>query len=82
MAAAQTEADRLRRENDLQRATAQTEADRLKQENDAKMAATLTDLDRATRDKSAAEAEKAGLRAQLLVQFNAILQTLATRLVA
>ncbi|MGA7412494.1 MAG: hypothetical protein WBW33_18595 [Bryobacteraceae bacterium] len=75
MVAAQTEADRLRRENDLQRTAAQTEADRLKQENDAKMAATLTDLDRATRDKSAAEAEKAELRAQLLVQFNAILQT-------
>ena len=75
MMAAQAEADRLRRENDLQRAAAQTEADRLKQENDAKMAATLTDLDQATKDKSAAEAEKAELRAQLLVQFNAILQT-------
>jgi outer membrane protein OmpA-like peptidoglycan-associated protein len=65
----------LRRENDLQRTAAQTEADRLKQENDAKMAATLNDLDRATKDKSTAEAEKADLRAQLLVQFNAILQT-------
>jgi outer membrane protein OmpA-like peptidoglycan-associated protein len=65
----------LRRENELQRTAAQTEAARLKQENDAKMAATLNDLDRATKDKSTAEAEKAELRAQLLVQFNAILQT-------
>jgi outer membrane protein OmpA-like peptidoglycan-associated protein len=75
MAAAQTEAERLKRENDVQRAAAQTEADRLKQENDAKMAAAQTDLDRAAREKSQAEAEKTDLRAKLLLQFNAILQT-------
>jgi outer membrane protein OmpA-like peptidoglycan-associated protein len=74
-AAAQTEADRLKRDNDVQRTAAQTEADRLKQENDAKMAAAQTDLDRAAREKSQAEAEKTELRAQLLLQFNAILQT-------
>jgi outer membrane protein OmpA-like peptidoglycan-associated protein len=75
MAAAQTEADRLKRNNDVQRAAAQTEADRLKQENDAKMAAAQTDLDRAAREKAQAETEKTELRAQLLLQFNTILQT-------
>ncbi len=33
------------------------------------------DLDRAVKDKAQAEAEKTELRAQLLTQFNAILQT-------
>ncbi len=74
-AAAQTEADRLKRDNDVQRTAAQTEADRLKQENDAKMTAAQTDLDRAAREKAQAEAEKTELRATLLLQFNAILQT-------
>jgi outer membrane protein OmpA-like peptidoglycan-associated protein len=74
-AAAGMEADRLKRENDVQRAASLTEADRLKQENDAKMAAAQTDLDRAGREKLQAEAEKAQLRATLLLQFNAILQT-------
>jgi len=74
-AAAQTEADRLKRDNDVQRAAAQDEAERLKQENDAKLAAAQTDLDRAARDKSQAEVEKAQLRAKLLLQFEAILQT-------
>jgi len=73
--AAQSAADRLKRENDAQRVASLTEADRLKQENAAKMAAALSDLDRATGDKSKAEAEKTELRAQLLLQFNAILQT-------
>jgi outer membrane protein OmpA-like peptidoglycan-associated protein len=75
MLAAQTEADRLKRDNDAQRAAAQTEADRLKQENDAKMAAAQTDLDRAARGRTQAEADKTELRAQLLLQFNTILQT-------
>ncbi len=75
MAAAQTEAERLKTENAVQRAAVQTEADRLKQENDAKMAAAQTGLDRAAREKSQAEAEKTELRAKLLLQFNAILQT-------
>ena len=75
IAAAQTEADRLKRENDAQMAAAQTEADRLKRENDAQRAAAQADLDRAAKEKAQAEAEKTELRAQLLLQFNAILQT-------
>jgi outer membrane protein OmpA-like peptidoglycan-associated protein len=74
-ASAQSEADRLKRELDMQRASAQSEADRLKQENDAKMARAQSDLDRAAHDKAQAEVEKAELRAKLLLQFNAILQT-------
>jgi len=74
-AAAQTEADRLKKESDAQMATAQTEADRLKRENDAQRASTQAELDRAANEKTQAEAEKSELRAQLLAQFNAILQT-------
>ena len=74
-AAAQSEADRLKRDNDVQRAASLTEADRLKQESDAKLAGAQADLDRAGREKLQAEAEKAQLRATLLLQFNAILQT-------
>jgi outer membrane protein OmpA-like peptidoglycan-associated protein len=74
-AAAQNEADRLRRENDAQTAAAQNEADRLRRENDAQRAAAQADLDRAATAKAQAEAEKTALRAQLLAQFNAILQT-------
>jgi len=74
-ASAQSEVDRLKRDNDSQRASAQTEADRLKQESDAKLAAAQSDLDRAAQDRTQAEKEKAELRAQLLLQFNAILQT-------
>jgi outer membrane protein OmpA-like peptidoglycan-associated protein len=75
MAAAQTEADRLKRDNDAQLAAAQTEADRLKRENDTERAGTQADLDRAAKERAQAEAEKAELRAELLTQFNAILQT-------
>jgi outer membrane protein OmpA-like peptidoglycan-associated protein len=75
MAAAQTEADRLKRQNDAQTAAAQSEADRLKRENDAQRDATQSALDRAAMDKAQAEAEKTELRALLLSQFNAILQT-------
>jgi outer membrane protein OmpA-like peptidoglycan-associated protein len=75
MAAAQTEADRLKRDNDTQMAAAQSEADRLKRENDAQRAGTQAELDRATQATAQAEADKVQLRAQLLSQFNAILQT-------
>jgi outer membrane protein OmpA-like peptidoglycan-associated protein len=75
LASAQTEVARLQMEKDAQGLAAQNEADRLKQENDAERAATQADLDRAAHDKAQAEAEKAELRAQLLTQFNAILQT-------
>jgi len=68
MAAAQGEASRLKGENDAKTAAAQGEADRLKHENDVQRASAQADLDRAKQ-------EKVDLRAQLLGQFNAILQT-------
>ena len=74
-AVAQTEADRLKRENDAKMAAARTEADRLKLENDAQRASAQEDLDRVSREKRKLEADKIALRAQLLLQFNAILQT-------
>ncbi len=74
-AATQAEADRLKQENDARAAAAQTEADRLKLENDAQRAASKADLDRAAAEKAQAEVEKTELRALLLKQFNAILQT-------
>ncbi len=73
--AAQTETDRLKQVNDAQLTAAQTEVDRLKQENEAQKLTAQADLDRAASDKAKAEAEKTELRAQLLLQFNAILQT-------
>jgi len=75
MAAAQNEADRLRNQNDARTAAAQNEADRLKRENDAQRAASQAELDNAAKQKAQLEAEKVELRAQLLAQFNAILQT-------
>jgi outer membrane protein OmpA-like peptidoglycan-associated protein len=73
--AAGNETDRLKRENDAQRASAEAETDRLKRENDAQRIAAEADLDRASRDRAKAEVEKAELRALLLQQFTAILQT-------
>ena len=75
IAAAQSEADRLKRENESQLAAAQSETDRLKQENEAQRAAAQADLDRAASEKAQADAERAQLRADLLLQFNTILQT-------
>jgi len=69
------QAERLKRENDARTTAAAAEADRLKRENDAQRAASQADLDRAVKEKAQAEAEKTELRAQLLIQFNAILQT-------
>ncbi len=81
-AAAQTEADRLKRQSDTQLAAAQIETDRLKQEsdrlrqeNEAQRTAAQADLARAAKEKEQAEAEKTQLRAQLLLQFNTILET-------
>lgn len=71
LAAANSETDRLKRDTDAQALAAQNEAERLKRENEAQRAG----LDQAAADKARAEAEKAQLRAQLLLQFNAILQT-------
>src|SRR5258706_5872107 len=56
-------------------ASAKAEADRLKRENDAQRTAAEADIDRADRDRAKTEAEKAELRALLLQQFTAILQT-------
>ena len=75
MAAAAADADRLKLENEARAAAAASEADRLKRENEAQRAANQADLDRAAKEKAQAEAEKAELRAQLLRQFNAVLQT-------
>jgi outer membrane protein OmpA-like peptidoglycan-associated protein len=72
---AQAEADRLKKNSATQLAAAQSEADRLKRENDTQRATAQADLDRAAQEKAQAEAEKAQLRSQLLLQFNAILQT-------
>jgi outer membrane protein OmpA-like peptidoglycan-associated protein len=75
IAAAAADADRLKQETDARIAAAAAEADRLKRENEAQRAANQADLDRAAREKAQAEIEKAELRAQLLRQFNLILQT-------
>jgi outer membrane protein OmpA-like peptidoglycan-associated protein len=75
MAAANTEADRLKQETDARMAASHAESDRLRQENDAQRAAAQTDLDRVGREKNQLETEKTELRAQLLLQFNTILQT-------
>ena len=81
-AAAQTEADRLKRDSDAKLVAANSETDRLKQEgdrlkleNDAQRAANQADLDRAAKEKAQSEAERIALRAQLLLQFNTILET-------
>jgi outer membrane protein OmpA-like peptidoglycan-associated protein len=75
LASAQTEADRLKRENDMRAVASQTEADRLRRENDEQRAAAQAELDRVAKEKRQLETEKTELRAQLLLQFNAILQT-------
>jgi outer membrane protein OmpA-like peptidoglycan-associated protein len=75
IAAAGIEADRLKQDSDSRAAAAAAEADRLKREYEAQRAAGQADLDRAAKEKAELEAEKAELRAQLLRQFNAVLQT-------
>jgi outer membrane protein OmpA-like peptidoglycan-associated protein len=74
-AAALADANRLKQQNDLLAANALAEADRLKRENDAQKALTQGELDRVAADKRQLELDKADLRAQLLLQFNTILQT-------
>ena len=84
IAAAKAEAVRLKRDSDAQPGaasiapvlgTAQNEADRLKVRNDAQRAGAEADLDRGIRRNAQAEPEKAELRARLLAQFDAILET-------
>lgn len=74
-AAALAQADRLKLENEARASAAASEADRLKREKDAQRAAKQAELDSAAKQKAQLEAEKADLRAQLLRQFNAVLQT-------
>jgi outer membrane protein OmpA-like peptidoglycan-associated protein len=74
-AAAQSEADRLKQESDARLLAANTETDHLRQENEAQRIAAQAGLDRAAKEKAQAEAERTQLRANLLLQFNAILQT-------
>ncbi len=73
--AAQAQAQRLQEQNAAQAAATRDEAARLKQENDAQRAAAQADLDRAARESAQAEIEKIELRARLLQQFSAILET-------
>jgi outer membrane protein OmpA-like peptidoglycan-associated protein len=75
VAAAKAEADRLKLASDAQLAAAGAEADRLRQDNDAQRAANQAELDSAASQRAQLETEKAELRAQLLSQFNAVLQT-------
>jgi outer membrane protein OmpA-like peptidoglycan-associated protein len=73
--AAEAEADRLRQANQAQLLAATSETDRLRQENEAQRLAAQADLERAAKEKAQAEAERTELRAQLLLQFNTILET-------
>jgi outer membrane protein OmpA-like peptidoglycan-associated protein len=75
MLASQSEAARLKKENDDKTLLARNEAAGLKADNDAQRAAAQTELDRVGSEKDRLEREKVALRAQLLLQFNAILQT-------
>ncbi len=73
--AAQAEAARLKQANDSQMLVARNEAAGLKADNDAQRAAAQSELDRVGNEKNRLEQEKVDLRAQLLLQFNTILQT-------
>lgn len=75
VAAAKLEADRLRLESDTRAAEAKADADRMQRENDAQRAASQAALDAAAKQLAMAEEQKTELRKQLLLQFNAILQT-------
>jgi outer membrane protein OmpA-like peptidoglycan-associated protein len=73
--AAQAEAARLKQSNDDKMLVARNEAAGLKADNDAQRAAAQAELDRVGSVNSRLEREKVDLRALLLLQFNAILQT-------
>jgi outer membrane protein OmpA-like peptidoglycan-associated protein len=72
---AQAAADRLKQDNDAKLAAAQSDADRLRRENEAQRATAQSDLDRIAAEKRQLETDRTELRAQLLLQFNTILQT-------
>jgi len=73
--AVQAEADRLKAAANAQLAAAQLETDRLKAENAAAKAAADLERENAAKMKLQMEADQVALRAQLLKQFNIILQT-------
>jgi outer membrane protein OmpA-like peptidoglycan-associated protein len=75
LATAAADAERAKLETDRRATAATAEADRLKREIEAQRAANQADLDRAAKERAQAESEKGELRAQLLKQFNAVLQT-------
>jgi outer membrane protein OmpA-like peptidoglycan-associated protein len=73
--AAAADVDRLKAESAANAATAAAEIDRLKSENATNSAASQASLDDLAKQTAQLQAEKVELRAQLLSQFNAILQT-------
>jgi outer membrane protein OmpA-like peptidoglycan-associated protein len=75
LAASRVEAERLKQSNDATLAASRMEAERLKRENDAERTASQSELDRLGNEKRQLESQRTDLRAQLLIQFNAILQT-------
>ncbi len=69
------EADRLQRQNEAEAAAARMEADRLKADNAEQRAAVQAGIEREAAGRAQSEADKAVLRAELLQQFNSILET-------
>lgn len=74
-AASATAAAALKQENDAQSAAARAESDRLRRENEEQRAANQAELDRGALVRAKLESEQLALRAQLLAQFNSILET-------
>ena len=85
-ASALAEADRVKRDSDLRTAAVAADADRLRVENEARAAAAASEADRLQQQNEAqklamqaevarGDQDKADLRAQLLAQFSAVLQT-------
>lgn len=75
LAGAQADAERVKREADAKLAASQAEVARIAQDNLSQKAAAQAAMDSAAGEKQRLEAEKTELRAQLLAQFNTILQT-------
>lgn len=74
-AASANAAAALKQENDAQTAAARAESDRLKRENEEQRAANQAELDRGAQVRARLESEQLALRAQLLAQFNSVLET-------
>ena len=72
---ARADASRLKQDADAKVSSALAEADRLRRDNEAQKTASQIELDRMQQEKAKLERERVELRAQLLMQFNAILQT-------